>query len=126
LGWGSYGTAPLFFFIFQSIYNKLNNMNETIVKIADVEYKVKKTYASLLKFEEITGRGINEMRENVTDLLTLFYCILAAGNINFHYTFDEFIAVIDENEDAVDMFNNYLLEQASPKEVSKKKVTKKQ
>lgn len=101
-------------------------MNETIVKIADVEYKVKKTYASLLKFEEITGRGINEMRENVTDLLTLFYCILAAGNINFHYTFDEFIAVIDENEDAVDMFNNYLLEQASPKEVSKKKVTKKQ
>jgi len=100
-------------------------MNEIIIKIADVEYKVKKSYASLLKFEEITGRGINEMKDNVTDLLTLFYCILSAGNIHFNYNFNEFIELLDEHQDAVDVFNDYLLAQV-PAEPNKKKVTKKQ
>ncbi len=105
-------------------------MNEIIVKITDVEYKVKKSYAALLKFEELTGRGVNEMKDNVTDLLTLFYCILSAANDNFNYSFKEFIKVIDDNESAVEVFNEYLMSQIPtepiPTEQAKKKVVKKQ
>ena len=123
-------------------------MNEIIVKfktgtseVTDVSgntiavnvytnYQIKKSYAALLKFEELTGRGVNEMKDNVTDLLTLFYCILSAGNDNFNYTFKDFIKVIDDNENAVEVFNEYLMSQIPtepiPTEQAKKKVTKKQ
>ena len=57
--------------------------------------------------------------------MLLFYCILKANNREiFQYSFDEFIDVIDEYPDNVEVFNNYLLGEA--KKVEKSPTKKKQ
>lgn len=83
------------------------------IKINETEYVVKKSYRSLLLFEETTGRGVDQIKENVSDLMTLFWCILKANNKDtFKFTFDEFIDLLDEYPDTVEVFNNYLLDEA--------------
>jgi len=83
------------------------------IKLKEQDYIVKKSFRALMLFEENSGRGIDEMKETVNDLLLLFWCMLKANNKQtFHYTFDEFIDVIDESPDSIEIFNNYLLQQA--------------
>lgn len=92
------------------------------VKINGEEFNVKKSYRGLMMFEELTGKGISEMKESATDLLTLFYCLLKASNKEkFTKTFDDFIDIIDENPDSVDVFNAYLLEEGKKNEKSSTK-----
>jgi len=100
-------------------------LDSIIIKIQDREYIVKKSYRSLMLFEEMSGRNIDEMKDSVNDLMLLFYCILKANNRDiFQYSFDEFIDVIDEHPDSVEVFNKYLLDEA--KKIDKSSTKKKQ
>jgi len=95
-----------------------------IIKINNVEYIVKKSYRSLLMFEEKSGRGVDTIKETVSDLMLLFWCILKSNNREtFKFSFDEFIDLLDENPDTVEVFNNYLIEEAKKiqKPATKKK-----
>ena len=95
------------------------------IKINNVEYTVKKSYRSLLLFEETTGRGVDKIRENVSDLMTLFWCMLKSNNREtFKFSFDEFIDLLDEYPETIEVFNDYLMEEAKKveKTAGKKKV----
>jgi hypothetical protein len=103
-------------------------LDEIKIKIKGQEFIVKKSFRSLLLFEELSGKGIDQLKETLTDLMLLFYCILKANNKDtFNYTLDEFISAIDEAEEKpLDKFNEYLVGQAKGQVDDKKKVAKKQ
>jgi hypothetical protein len=84
-------------------------MKEIKIKIENNEYVVKQSFRSLMLFEEMTGKNANQLTDNLTDLMTLFYCILQAGNKDiFKFSFDQFIDLIDNNQDTIQVFNDYL------------------
>lgn len=84
-------------------------MKETKIKIGENEYKIKQSFRALLLFEELSGKDVSDIKDSVSDILKLFYCILKANNKDiFNYTFDEFIDLIDENYESVDLFSKFL------------------
>lgn len=105
-------------------------LNEAKIKLKEKEYTISKSFRSLMLFEELSGKSIDKMKESITDLMLLLYCMLKVTNKEtFKYTLDEFIDVVDEvtekgDEKPMDDFNNFLLKEATPE--NKKKVVKKQ
>jgi hypothetical protein len=94
------------------------------IKIPDKDYLIKKNYKSLLLFEQETGRSITELKQNLTDLMLLFYCIVKANN-SIEFTYEQFVDLLDERPEAMDEFNKYLIDSAtlvSEPQVKKKKV----
>lgn len=102
---------------------------ETTIKINEVEYKVKRTNRSLLEFEKLTKKSIEEISANLTDMLGIFYSILKANNQHFNFTFEDFVDYLDEYDEegiAFDMFKDYILSLVNDgAETNKKKVTRK-
>jgi hypothetical protein len=99
-------------------------LKETKIQIAGIDYLVKKSYRSMLMFEELTKKSISEMQTSLSDLLMLFYCVIKTNN-TVDFTYDQFIDILDVDLDAVDKFNQYLLDSArtieEPEEPVKKK-----
>lgn len=101
-------------------------MNTVKITFGNQEFSIKQTFRALMLFEEMTKKSAERIEENLNDVLTLFYCILKAGNREtFNYSFDEFIDVLDNNQDSLQIFTNYLQEQAAQVNQPKKKVVKK-
>jgi hypothetical protein len=101
-------------------------LKETTIKIAGHDYLIKKSYRSMLLFEEQTKKPISEMQKSLYDMLMLFYCIVKANNvIDFDYL--KFVDILDTDINAVDKFNQYLIDSATILEEEpkvKKKVIK--
>jgi hypothetical protein len=97
-------------------------VKEVQMEILGNKYLVKKTYRSLLLFEEQSGKSVSEMKQSLRDLMMLFYCIVQANN-TITFTFPEFVDMIDAQPDAMDKFNEYLVESAT--EVKEKPAKKK-
>jgi hypothetical protein len=98
-------------------------VKEVKISLGGKEYLVKQSYRSLLYFEEMTGRGIVTLQQNIKDLLQLFYCMVKANN-KIEFTFDEFITLIDNEPESMDAFNKYLVdakEEEKPEETPVKK-----
>lgn len=88
-------------------------MEKIIIKIEGVDYIIKQSFRSLMMFEEMTNKTVNEITESVADILKLFYCIIKANNINtFNYSFESFLDLIDEHPEVFQQFTDYLQEQA--------------
>lgn len=83
-------------------------MKEKIIKIGDNEYLIKKSYRSLLEFEEMTGKSVTEIGKTIKDLLIFFFCMLKANN-KITFNFIEFLDLIDKYPESVDEFNEYIL-----------------
>ena len=103
-------------------------MKEIQLSLNGETFKIKYSFRALMYFEEMTSKKIDQINENVSDTLTIFYCILKASNRDkFNYIFDEFVDVIDEFPTSLEVFTEFLTESAStaiepaPK-VKKKKV----
>lgn len=102
-------------------------MEQITIKINEAQYIVKQSFRSLLYFEEITQRSANTINDNLTDVLILFYCILKAGNKNtFKYSLDEFYDLLDNNQDSLEIFTNFLTQQAKEQQQPNKKKVMKQ
>jgi hypothetical protein len=93
-------------------------MEDIKIVINNQEYLIKKTNKAIIDFEVMTKRKISEITDSYTDNMTLFYCMLKAANRKtFNYSFDEFLYLLDENEDNIKVFNDYtstLVEDAEP------------
>jgi hypothetical protein len=101
-------------------------MNEVKIKLNDTDYIIKQSFRSLLLFEEITKRSANNFEENISDVITLFYCILKASNQKtFLFSLDQFIDLLDENQNSLNEFTNYLQDQAKDQKIENKKKIKK-
>lgn len=101
-------------------------MEELKIKIENVDYTLKNSTRALMKFEEITKRSVTELNENFTDTIALFYSMLYGANKNtFKYSYEEFIDILDDNQNQIEVFSNFLIDQAKDKVVEPKKKVKK-
>lgn len=88
-------------------------MNNSIkIKISGVEYTIKQSFRSLMIFENLTGINAFEANNSVNHLLMLFYSILKGCNKDFEFEFEQFVDLIDENPESVELFSNFIQEQA--------------
>lgn len=87
-------------------------IKEIQIKIGDKDYLVKKNYKSMLLFEQETGKSITELKQNLTDLILLFYSIVKANN-QVEFNFTQFVDMIDERPEAMDEFNKFLIDSAT-------------
>lgn len=99
--------------------------NSINIKIGNETYILKQTFRAIMYFEELTKKSVSNADDNLSDLITMFYCLLKAANKDsFKYTLDEFIDALDDNQEQIEVFNNYLLTQAQAQPQGKKKVKK--
>ena len=84
-------------------------MEQITIQLSGKELIVKQSFRSLMLFEEMTGRNVNQLNDSLSDILTLLYCMLKASNKkNFIYSFDEFIDEIDLNPEIPVVFTEFL------------------
>ena len=81
---------------------------ETIIVIKDVEYKIKKSFGVLMEFERLTKLNSLNLEYNLNNTIMLFYATLKFNNKNFKYSVEDFIALIDEDENILMQYIDYL------------------
>lgn len=92
-------------------------MNQITIKILGINYIIKQGFGSLMLFEEMTGKNVFELNESITDMTKLFYCYLKARNKDtFLFSFDEFVNILDDNQEIFTEFYGYLKSLQSTKE----------
>jgi hypothetical protein len=87
-------------------------IKEITIQLAGKQYLIKKTYKSLLLFEEETGAGISEMQKTIKHLLMLLFCIIKANN-KVDFNFSQFVDLIDNEPQVIEEFNKYLIDSAT-------------
>jgi hypothetical protein len=102
-------------------------MEEVKFKIGSEQFVIKQTFRALLLFEEMNDREYNDTKLN--DQFKMLFCLLKAANKEtFKYSFDDFLTILDDNQDSVQKFFEYLnsLAANNKPQVTKKKQLKKQ
>lgn len=80
-----------------------------MIKINDIEYKLKYTIRALFIYEKITGKPFKF--EGLYSEYILFFCVLVANNESFKLTFDEFVNYCDDNPKLFLDFRIWLLKE---------------
>lgn len=78
------------------------------INIKDKEIELKKTFRSYIIFESITDKIFAP--KTMSDVATYFYSVVLASDRNLELTFDEFIDWLDENDNALNDFEQWLTE----------------
>lgn len=76
------------------------------INIKDKEIELKKTFRSYVIYESITDKVFAP--KTMSDVITYFYCVVLASDRNLELTFDEFIDWLDENDNALNDFEQWL------------------
>lgn len=76
------------------------------ITINEKDIELKYTLRSMMMYENITGKTFAP--EGVSDILTFFYCVVVASARNYDLKFDDFLDVIDENQDKLNEFSLWL------------------
>lgn len=76
------------------------------MEIRNKEYKIKYTLRALFIYEQITGKAFK--LTTLTDEYLFFYCILLANNPNMELTFDGLIDAIDEDNNIMIQFQEFM------------------
>ena len=76
------------------------------IKLNDKSYELKKTFRSILIYEEIKGELFNP--QSVSDILLYFYSTLLASNPSMDITFNDFLEYLDNNPDELNNFVEWI------------------
>ena len=76
------------------------------ITINDKDIELKYTLRSMMMYENITGKTFAP--EGVSDILTFVYCVVVASAKNYELEFDDFLDLIDENQDKLNEFSLWL------------------
>lgn len=76
-------------------------LESKLIKIGDKEYPVKMTLRSMINFQKMAGKSIEEM-STLEDITIYFYFTLKAGGSEL--TYDEFMDLIDERPESISAF----------------------
>lgn len=77
----------------------LNMIPQTTITINKQELVIKRAFAALILFEEMTGIDAYKADTSLKHSLIMFYAIVKVNNPKFKLTFDEFLAYLDEHPD---------------------------
>lgn len=94
-----------------------------IVKINEKEITLKKSFRSVIAYEQAMGKSFNP--QTLTETIMYFYCVVIASDQSVEITFDEFLNWLDGNPTAIKDFTDWLIKQAEiESKLTKKKSTK--
>jgi hypothetical protein len=97
-------------------------MNYIKIAFGNKEYKVGPSSRGIILVEEAFGCGIDEVKETYGNICKVFYYLLKACNQeSFTLTFEEFLDLIDEHNEALQEFNDFLVKVNSEKKPEKKR-----
>lgn len=75
------------------------------------EFKLKNSFGVIMEFEKLSKKKASNMDDSISDIVTLCYATLHYNNpVEFIYTFDQFISIIDNDNAIIQNFTSYLLE----------------
>ena len=96
------------------------------VVIKEQEIELKKTMRSYMMFESITDKAFAP--KNLTDMVTYFYCVVMSSHKGLELQFDEFIDWLDEHEEMIKQFTQWLtgVNEIEAGMTKKKRVAKKE
>ena len=96
------------------------------VVIKEQEIELKKTMRSYMMFESITDKAFAP--KNLTDMVTYFYCVVMSSCKGLELQFDEFIDWLDEHEEMIKQFTQWLagINEIEAGMTKKKRVAKKE
>ena len=80
-------------------------MNKTIkIKVKGKDYNIKaNSYRAMFLYEDMSNKKINEI-STFKDQIMFLYCSFLASNEDFKYSFDEFINILEEDQNIFDEF----------------------
>lgn len=91
------------------------------ITINGKDIELRKTMRSYIMYESITEKVFAP--KTMTDMVTYFYCVVMSSQKDGSITFDEFIDWLDEHENAVSEFSQWLaqMSKVDADQVAKKK-----
>ena len=98
------------------------------IKINDKDVKLKFSMRSLMLYENIQNKSFNPT--TTTEILVFFYCVIMSSDKDLHFSFNEFLDMIDDNPYLMTEFSEWLTAEtvknnSLSKEQDEKKSTKK-
>ena len=89
------------------------------ITIKDKEIKLKKTFRSVIAYEQAMKEPFNP--KTLTETIMYFYCVVIASDQSLEITYDEFIDWLDENETAFKEFTEWLVKVSDIESTTAKK-----
>lgn len=77
------------------------------VIINDKTIKLKKTFRSVIAYEQAMKKAFNPA--TITETIMYFYCVVIASDSDIELTYDEFINWLDDNPTAIKEFTEWLI-----------------
>lgn len=77
------------------------------ITINDKEIKLKKTFRSVIAYEQAMKTSFNPT--TISETIMYFYCVVIASDTSIELTYDEFINWLDENPTAIKEFTEWLI-----------------
>ena len=92
------------------------------IKIKDKEIKLKKTFRSVIAYEQATQKTFNP--KTISETIMYFYCVVIAST-DIEISYDDFIDWLDEHDTAVKEFTEWLVSVSTiDSKIAKKKKVK--
>lgn len=89
------------------------------ITIKGEDVTLRYTFRSMMMFENITNNTFNP--QGISDIITLFYCIVVSSNRDLALSFDEFLDWLDDNQSKFADFGKWLQSVTKENEGVKKK-----
>lgn len=89
------------------------------ITVKDKQITLKNTFRSMLMYENIMDATFTP--KGVTEILVYFYCVILASEKDLEFTYDEFLDWLDENNDELGHFSQWLVKQDKQQAKIKKK-----
>lgn len=86
--------------------------------IKGTDYELRYSIRAMMMYENITGESFNP--DNLTNILTFFYCIVVSSSKDYSYSFDEFIDNLDENPNILQELTQWMISVNSTNNLVKK------
>ena len=88
------------------------------LKFKNKSVTLKQTVRAFMLYENITEKTFNP--QNVTDIITFFYCILVCSAKDYTITMEEFLDYLDNHFEVLNEFNVWLTETNTQQDALKK------
>lgn len=93
------------------------------ITINEKTIKLKKTFRSLIAYEQATGGMFSP--KTISETIMYFYCVIIASDKDVDIDYDEFMDWLDENPSSLQEFSNWIVKQNEQEEMLTKKKTQK-
>ena len=89
------------------------------ITINDKLIKLKKTFRSVIAYEQATKTPFNP--KTISETIMYFYCVIIASDTTLEITYDDFLNWLDDNPTAIKEFTEWLIKVNEIEDNKKKK-----